>query len=429
MDDGAYTDSSGAAATVVDAAAANDAPALIMAGAGLNDGALLDAAGSADVGSVKAEAAAPAGEAAASAPITEEVFGVPDEAEVAAPLPASDAMQLESGRPEVTTSTTASSRAAPNEVAPGTEALEFPTAAAPTLSLPCEAGRALPASALAVLEQAAGPLLEAPPRGLPTPLPTPSARVPAELDDGLGWSHEERAAFAVLVTVHLKDFRAVSRHMPPRPRHSPPPPPFAARCDFAEEVAAVVAGARAGGGGSSSSVGSGREPRASREPPRPRPQAPRLPAPLDESTGLASGGGGDGGIGGSSSGGSEKRSKSKSSGSSGVGGSTSGTSGGGPKRAYGFKPIERVAEAADGLDADGGDVVLEEYRSGAECAAKLGLTANEVSDAVRGKTLRAQVFHNGAYVPKSPRGCRVASRRLVNVSSAMLLIQPCNQAF
>jgi hypothetical protein len=108
---------------------------------------------------------------------------------------------------------------------------------------------------------------------------------------------------------------------------------------------------------------------------------------------LASGGGGDGGIDGSGGGGSEKRSKSKSSGSSGLGGSTSGTSGGGgPKRAYGFKPIERVEEAADGLDADGGDVVLEEYRSGAECAAKLGLTANEVSDAVRGKTLRAQVL-------------------------------------
>jgi hypothetical protein len=46
----------------------------------------------------------------------------------------------------------------------------------------------------------------------------------------------------------------------------------------------------------------------------------------------------------------------------------------GPAR---FKAVERY-------DAATGDV-LEEYAPGVECAAKLGLTANEVSDAVRGK--------------------------------------------
>jgi len=191
--------------------------------------------------------------------------------------------------------------------------------------------------------------------------------------DCLGWTDEEQAAFAVLVTVHLKDFRAVSRNMPPRPRHSLPPPPFAARCNFVDDddddyndaYFNGTAGmrARAGSsGGASSSSGGGRQGRFAREAPR--------SGSMDVSTSSNTSSG-------------EKRTSAKSKSSS----SGASSSNSGPKRAYGFKPIERVEEAADG----GEDVVLEEYRSGAECATKLGLTANEVSDAVRGKTLRAQV--------------------------------------
>ena len=273
----------------------------------------------------------------------------------------------------VDTASKSSSEATAATTHPG----DAPVPASDSMELDKSIGSSSNASivASAVQELEPVPLLTAS-RSAPLPLslePLSSATSAAAAEDDanidcLGWTDEEQAAFAVLVTVHLKDFRAVSRNMPPRPPHSLPPPPFAARCNFIDDDDNCsgssfndTAGMRARGG-SSSGGSSGRAPRS---------------GSMDVSSS------------------SEKRSsssKSKSSSNSSGGSSSAGGSSGssGPKRAYGFKPIERVEEATDG----GEDVVLEEYRSGAECATKLGLTANEVSDAVRGKTIRAQVVRS-----------------------------------